>query len=66
MKAGLITSTSHLGSLLSSSAKPNSSRKLKEIGLAVLNALSVLGSQNLVQRRVVIESLINPSIEDFD
>nr|WAK72403.1 MAG: RNA-dependent RNA polymerase [Nigrospora oryzae mitovirus 1] len=66
LKRGLIRSSSLLAATLSKVGSPKSLRNIKDIGLPALNLLSLLNSSNLIERRVVIESLVNPNYMDFD
>jgi hypothetical protein len=66
LKKGLINSISLLSTTLSKFGSPKSLRNLRDIGLPALNLLSLLNSSNLIERRVVIESLVNPNYMDFD
>jgi hypothetical protein len=66
LKKGLINSISLLSATLSKYGSPKSLRNIRDIGLPALNLLSLLNSSNLIERRVVIESLVNPNYMDFD
>lgn len=65
-KAGLIKSISHLGMTLSSTNSVKSFRNLNDTGLAGLSFLNLLFTSELIELRVVLESLINPKYLDFD
>jgi len=66
LKRGLIRSSSLLAATLSKVGSPKALRDIKDIGLPALSLLSLLNSSNLIERRVVIESLVNPNYMDFD
>jgi hypothetical protein len=66
LKTGLIDNLPLLGLTLSKFGRPNSFRKLKEIGLPTLSLLGLLHSKGVIEHRIVVESLINPRYEDFD
>jgi hypothetical protein len=66
MKKGLIQTVPHLSQILSNSSKSTAMRDLKAVGLPALSLLNLLVSKDLVELRIVLESLVNPRFEDFD
>lgn len=63
---GLVSNVHHLSLMLR--PKFNSSRlyDMKEIGLATLSYLNLLSSKEVIEFRIVLESLVNPKYWDFD
>uniref|UniRef100_A0AAU7YB44 RNA-dependent RNA polymerase n=1 Tax=Exserohilum turcicum mitovirus 4 TaxID=3229028 RepID=A0AAU7YB44_9VIRU len=67
VRSGLINTPSLFGSLVSRYGRPGDFKSMKSVGMEVLATLGLLNSKNLIEHRVVVESLINPQYkEDFD
>lgn len=65
-RRGLINSVPSLGQFLSGSTSLTSFRRIKEVGLPALSFANLLFSKEIIELRLVLESLVNPRYEDFD
>lgn len=63
---GLVNSLPHFAHLLTHLPGNSTFRHMSKVGLPALSLLNVLWSKDLVQLRIVLDSIVNPKYLDFD